>query len=112
MTQDIMIPHYNPNDWQKPYEFIPERFDPESEYYKRPADDKDASGSKSRVFMSIPFSYGERKCPGQTFALLEIKVAITYILTHFEFKIDEQFLMKEGVGFAIGTEEDLNVEVV
>ena len=33
---DIYTLHYNPNEWKNPYEFIPERFDPESEYFFKP----------------------------------------------------------------------------
>ena len=28
--------HVNPNEWQDPLSFIPERFDPNSTYFKRP----------------------------------------------------------------------------
>ena len=110
---DILPSHYNPNEWQCPQEFIPERFDPESEYYKKPETDKNLKEgkSKSRAFMSVPFSYGERKCPGQTFALLEIRVALIFLLTRFDFGISDEILQKEGNGYAIGTEVDLSVMV-
>ena len=47
--------HYNPEEWHEPLKFIPERFDPESEYYTSP------STGKSRNSLSfVPFSVGKR----------------------------------------------------
>jgi cytochrome P450 len=54
---------------QKPFDFIPERFDPESEYFTRPGDNKTRS-----VYSHIPFSHGQRGCPGQSLAILQMKV--------------------------------------
>ena len=93
------------------HEFIPERFDPESEYFNKPKSENGVEASKSRAFMNVAFSYGERKCPGQAFALLEIKVTLIYLLTHFDFDVCEQLLSKESVGFAIGTEEDMDIKI-
>lgn len=45
----INFPHYNKNQWPNPTEFIPERFDPESEFYVKP---------NPKSF--IPFSFGIR----------------------------------------------------
>lgn len=33
---DLFAAHLNPIEWQRPKEFIPERFDPTSEFYKKP----------------------------------------------------------------------------
>ena len=111
VSADIVSTNYNPYEWQKPHEFIPERFDPESEYFKKPESENGVEVSKSRAFMGISFTYGERKCPGQSFALIEIKVALTYLLTHFEFNVAQEFLEKKGVGFAIGSEDDINMKI-
>ena len=56
---------YNPEEWQDPLKFIPERFDPESSYFKTP------SGKNRSPLSMIIFSYGPRKCPGQTLATLQ-----------------------------------------
>jgi len=61
--------------------------------------------------MNISFSYGERKCPGQAFALLELKVALTYLLTHYDFDVPQEFLNRNNTGFAICTEEDIEMTI-
>lgn len=60
--------HFNTDQWKEPESFIPERFDPESEWYSRPD-----CGKRSPLAF-LPFSFGPRQCPGQSFALLELKV--------------------------------------
>lgn len=46
---------YNTDEWHEPLNFIPERFDPTSEYYTRPKD------GKPRDSLSYsPFSLGAR----------------------------------------------------
>lgn len=48
--------HLDPNEWQQPKEFIPERFDPCSDYFTPPN-----NGKKQRHALSyIPFSHGAR----------------------------------------------------
>jgi cytochrome P450 len=100
--------HYDENEWIWPYEFIPERFDPESEYFKKPN-----SGGKARTPLShVPFSFGPRVCAGSSYALLEMKVALLYILTHVEYDVDENFFKKEGIGYGVGSECVLDFKVV
>jgi cytochrome P450 len=102
---EILIPQFNPSEWQKPLEFIPERFDPESEYFSKPGGD-----NKPRSpFSYIPFSHGARKCPGMIFATLEFKVALIYILTHFKYEIPQESLNNPGPGFGIATNLTLDM---
>lgn len=50
--------HYNKKQWIRPHEFLPERFDPTSNLFKRP------DGGKRSKFAYIPFTFGNRACPG------------------------------------------------
>lgn len=73
---EIMIPiyvlHHDPDAWQNPENFDPERF-------LGPA--KDAR----HAFQFLPFGAGPRNCIGMRFALMEVKVALVRILMKFKF---------------------------
>lgn len=98
--QYIKINLYSSNhsvkEHKKPFDFIPERFDPESEYFTRPGDNKTRS-----VYSHIPFSHGHRGCPGQSLAWLQLKVDLVYVLSKYDFELERELLEKEGVGFAL-----------
>ena len=53
---DILVSHMSDKEWTNPTEFIPERFDPESEYFRKP----DSEGKSRSPYTWIPFSYGMR----------------------------------------------------
>jgi cytochrome P450 len=103
--KDLSVPHYNPDEFKDPLKFIPERFDPESEYFLKP------NGKPRRPYSFIPFSFGCRACPGQSFAMMELKVALTYILTHVDYNIDQAYLDNEAIGFAVGSNFDCPMTV-
>ncbi|XP_065091254.1 cytochrome P450 4d1-like [Ochlerotatus camptorhynchus] len=63
----------DPNYFEKPLEFIPERFEGEK------------SVEKFNPYKYIPFSAGPRNCIGQKFALNEMKSVISKLLRHYEF---------------------------
>ena len=73
---EIMIPiyvlHHDPNAWQNPEKFDPERF-------RGPA--KDAR----HAFQFLPFGAGPRNCIGMRFALMEVKIALVRILMKYKF---------------------------
>ena len=73
---EIVIPlyalHHDPDAWQDPEKFDPERF-------RGPA--KDAR----HAFQFLPFGSGPRNCIGMRFALMEIKIALIRILTKYKF---------------------------
>jgi cytochrome P450 len=58
----IDVIHHHPDHWQKPSQFLPERFDPNSELYKRP------DGGHRHPMAFTPFLGGQRVCLGKTFA--------------------------------------------
>ena len=100
---NLFCSNHNVAEHQKPFEFIPERFDPESDYFTRPADGKTRS-----VFSHIPFSHGQRGCPGQSLALLQLKVDLVYVLAKFHCKVEGDLMQKEGVGFALRSGIDMH----
>ena len=71
--------HYSSAEWQRPYEFLPERWDPQSPLYLTP------SGKKRHAFSWTPFNGGRRSCIGQTFAEKNIKTVLVYLVAYFDF---------------------------
>ena len=73
---EILIPiyvlHHDPDAWQDPEKFDPERF-------RGPA--KDAR----HAFQFLPFGAGPRNCIGMRFALMELKMALVRILMKYKF---------------------------
>ena len=49
---DLAAIHVNQTEWQFPYDFLPNRFDPESPLYKKP------DGTARSNFAFIPFLWG------------------------------------------------------
>jgi cytochrome P450 len=62
----------NPDVWEKPDEFVPDRFLGEA--------------GKNRIASSsfLPFSKGARDCIGKYFALLEIKIALAALVCRYD----------------------------
>lgn len=75
LSLNIYYPHFNPKEWHKPLEFMPERFDPSSEYFAKPGTNE-ARHPKSLN----AFSYGLRNCAGQILAKYEFKVMLSRFL--------------------------------
>ena len=64
---------HNSAEWQRPTEFLPERFDPKSPLYLTP------SGKKRHAMSWVPFHGGQRVCFGKTLAEGNLKILITYM---------------------------------
>ena len=88
MTISLIYPSLNSEQWHEPAEFIPERFDPESEYFYKPSGKNEVRHPKAYH----PFSYGLRNCPGQTLAKLQFKVLLTRIITKCEYELDKEVM--------------------
>lgn len=77
----IIIPvypiHKNPDYWTNPDEFIPERFDKTNERHR---------------YSYLPFGAGPRMCPGQRFAVLEIKIVMSIILKNYTLEISPKMI--------------------
>ena len=73
---EILIPiyalHHDPDAWQDPEKFDPERF-------------RGPSKDAIHAFQFLPFGAGPRNCIGMRFALMEIKIALVKILLRYKF---------------------------
>jgi len=65
--------HRDPKVFPNPENFNPNRFTPEECAKRSPYD-------------YLPFSGGSRTCIGQKYAIMEIKLFLSYILRHFQIK--------------------------
>ena len=61
------------SQWQRPTEFIPERFDPDSPLYLT------ADGEKRNTFAMMPFNGGARVCMGKTQAEINSRIMMIFI---------------------------------
>ncbi|XP_033752139.1 bifunctional protein STORR-like [Pecten maximus] len=70
VTVPVYAMHHDPDVWEKPEIFNPERFSPSQREHHDPMD-------------FIPFGYGPRNCIGMRLALMEAKMATTYLVRNF-----------------------------
>ena len=91
---NTVYPHHNPDYFEKPFEYIPERFDPESEYFFKPGT-KEPRDPK----YFVPFGVGLRNCVGQTLAKLETKVLLSRFITRIDYELDEKITANPDMKF-------------
>eukprot|EP00347_Sterkiella_histriomuscorum_P011859 403370835 len=100
--------HHNPDQWQVPEKFIPERFDLKSSYYLTP------TGQKRNPYSFTPFFGGKRICLGKTFAEIVAKFVVPLIIIQYEFEFVDKTLYKNKPTINVGMrnkEIELQVQI-
>ena len=100
--------NHSMKDYEKPNEFIPERFDPESEHFIAPG----RKDNKRSPYSWVPFAHGMRGCPGQPFAMMQVKVMVLYLLSRYEIIIDQNLLKDKSVSFNIVANVTMNAKFI
>jgi cytochrome P450 len=81
--------HKNPHQWYHPEKYLPDRFNPEHQYFNKP------NGDPRHPNAYMPFGFGERKCVGYLFALTIMPLLITKIISSFDFEFTEDHMNDE-----------------
>ncbi|CDW85044.1 cytochrome p450 [Stylonychia lemnae] len=79
--------HFNPDEWIRPQEFNPDRFDPSNLLYLTP------NGKKRHAMSYGPFFGGNRICLGKTFAESMIKCLSIVIINSIDFEFEDKDLL-------------------
>ncbi|CAM9644378.1 unnamed protein product [Lampetra fluviatilis] len=69
----LWVLHYDPQYWDEPEEFRPERFSKEAKEARDP-------------YCYLPFGHGPRNCIGMRFALMSVKIVVCRILQRYSFQ--------------------------
>lgn len=97
---NIIIPliyiQRSPKNWDRPMEFIPERF---------------IGTDAARSTAYLPFSRGPRKCIGELFAMTEMAVVVFKMIQNFKLELEGTTLPKEVAYFTLKPESKLMVRV-
>lgn len=102
-----MYNHFTSEQWQRPTEFLPERFDSESELFVRPG-----TNQPRHPKSFVPFTSGSRNCAGQTLAKLEGKILLARLLTKLDFDLSPQLLERKMVQFNFFGKDTLKVKIL
>ncbi|XP_022137057.1 cytochrome P450 71A1-like [Momordica charantia] len=94
--------HRDPNIWERPNEFIPERFMTNSIDYK------------GQDFEFIPFGSGRRICPGMSFGIASFEYALANLLYWFDWKLPNgcELDVEEENGLTVGKKIPLQLNPI
>jgi cytochrome P450 len=87
IAPSIWLTHHNPAIYPEPHLFKPERFE----------------GQRINPYQWLPFGGGIRRCLGQAFALVEMKVVMATLLRHLELRTVDNSpvnIMRRSITFA------------
>ena len=98
--------HHDRSQWQRPMEFLPERWEEGNPLSLTP------SGQKRERFSFCPFSGGRRICFGKTFAEVNMKLLVTYFSQAFDFELVDPRYKTEYPLAHIGISGVNKIEVV
>ncbi|KAK4264413.1 hypothetical protein QN277_025592 [Acacia crassicarpa] len=91
----------DPEFWERPEEFIPERFE------------NSRVDFKGQDFEFIPFGMGRRGCPGISFGLASLEYVLANLLYWFDWKLPAQGIdMSESYGGSVNKKEPIYVQPV
>lgn len=85
----------NENNWEKPHEFCPHRFD---------------KGDPSTRGAYLPFGMGQRVCIGMSFAIQEAMLILATLIRDYRFELEEGFEPKPVGKITIRSENGLRVK--
>ncbi|RDY02365.1 Cytochrome P450 71A1, partial [Mucuna pruriens] len=75
----------DPEFWESPEEFLPERFE------------KSEVDFKGQHFQFIPFGFGRRGCPGMSFGVVFVEYVLACLLYWFDWKLPESDALKQDI---------------
>ena len=102
----IRTPHRCAKQWQKPDEFLPDRFNSDSPLFLTP------EGKLRCTTAYIPFSLGPRSCLGKALALAELRALFVYFIGKGTFSvINKEVLEDEEAHFSIMSRYKLHCRV-
>jgi len=86
----------NENNWEKPHEFCPHRFD---------------NGDPSERGAYLPFGMGQRVCIGMSFAIQEAMLILATLIREYHFELEEGFEPQPVGKITIRSENGLRVKM-
>ncbi|GLJ52737.1 hypothetical protein SUGI_1123000 [Cryptomeria japonica] len=88
--------HRDPKLWNKPLDFIPERF-------MEKGIEMDNIQMRGNEFEMLPFGAGRRGCPGTTLAICMVQITLAILLQSFDWFVPDGRVidMSEGVGLTM-----------
>ncbi|KAL2346964.1 hypothetical protein Fmac_000964 [Flemingia macrophylla] len=93
----------DPEFWEKPEEFLPERFENSEVNYN------------GQDFQFIPFGSGRRRCPGMAFGIASVEYILANLLCWFDWKLsrsDQELDMTETFGLTVNKRQPLSLQPI